>query len=230
MNLRGGGRFTGAVAAASWSTMRNVHVEGNIISIGECVGGLTAQASAPISESSFTGGGSSGGSWGGIAGDAYASITKCRANVNIAAEGYMNTMYKYLGGIAGTAMYSANVGLPVAIEDCGVTGAITDNVGYADVGGITSMLANGATVSRCFNAAVLNAKRASSSKTDNSTGGIVAWSREATVKDCYNAGTIMKSGTSEMVGGIVGYLSVGYVYSSTTGNTTMEYMSTTRAR
>ena len=226
VNLRGGGRFTGAVAAASWSTMRNVHVEGNIISIGECVGGLTAQASAPISESSFTGGGSSGGSWGGIAGDAYASITKCRANVNIAAVGYMNTMYKYLGGIAGTAMYSANVGLPVAIEDCGVTGAITDNVGYANVGGITSLLANGATVSRCFNAAVLNAKHASSSETDNPTGGIVAWSREATVKDCYNAGTIMKSGTSEMVGGIVGYLSVSYVFSSTTGNTTMEYMST----
>lgn len=221
------GRYAACVAAQSWSTMTNVKAEGTVTSRGECAGGLTAWSSAPISEGSFTGTITSGGTVGGIAGEAYASISHSRVNANLAAVGYMSTMYKYVGGIAGTVMYSANVMLPVSVTDCYVQGQVSGNLGYANVGGITALLANGATISRCFNTASISAKRAAGSESDNPAAGIVAWSREGAVTDCYNAGTIVKTGDSEMVGGIVGYLSVGYQYSTDSG-TSMLYQTEVR--
>lgn len=223
VNVKGGGRYTSSLIGQSWSALDNVHIQGSINSTGECVGGIVATSSAPINNCSFDGDGTSGGSWGGIAGDAFASITRSHAKVDIAAVGYISTLYKYLGGISGTAMYSGNVNLPVEISDCYVEGTITDRLGYANVGGITSTLANGATIKRCFNTATLSAKRIESSDTDNPCAGIAGWAREGSITDCYNAGTIMKSGNSDMVAGIVGYLSVGYVY-STGSSTRMEYM------
>lgn len=214
VDLKGGGRYTGALAGESWSTLDNVHVEGQIVSTGELVGGIVGNNCAPISNSSFTGGGTSGGTWGGIAGDTYASISRSHSNVNIAAVGYLNSMYHHLGGIAGSAMVSASVNLPVEIGDCYVQGTITDRLGYAQVAGITATLANGATIARCFNTASLSAKRLESRETDDPCGGIVGFAREGSVRDCYNAGTIVKTGTSDMVGGIVAYLSVGYVMST----------------
>ncbi len=221
------GRYAACVAAQSWSTMTNVKAEGTVTSRGECAGGLTAWSSAPVSEGSFSGTITSGGTVGGIAGEAYASISHSRVNANLAAVGYMSTMYKYVGGIAGTVMYSANVMLPVSVTDCYVQGQVSDNLGYANVGGITALLANGATIARCFNTASISAKRVAGSESDNPAAGIVAWSREGSVTDCYNAGTVVKSGNSEMVGGIVGYLSVGYQYSTDSG-TSMLYQTEVR--
>lgn len=211
------GRYAGALAAQSWSTMDNVHVEATITSRGECAGGLAAWSSAPINESSFKGTISSGGTVGGIAGETYASISKSRVNGSLASIGYMNSLYKYVGGIAGTAMYSSNVNLPVAITDCYVAGQVADNLGYASVGGITALIANGATIARCFNTAAISAKRITGSETDSPAAGILGWARDGSVTDCYNSGTIIKTGTSENVGGIVGYLSVGYQYSTDSG-------------
>lgn len=214
VDLKGGGRFTGAFAAESWSTLTNVHVEGKIVSTGEVVGGIVANNCAPIDQSSFTGEGTSGGTWGGIAGDTYASITRSHTNVNIATIGYMSSLYHHLAGIAGTAMVSGTVMLPVEISDCYVQGTLTDRLGYAQTAGIVATLANGATITRCFNTASISAKRLAGRETDDPTGGIVGFAREGSVTDCYNAGTIVKSGESDMVGGVVAYLSVGYITTS----------------
>lgn len=216
----GSGMNVGTLAGVNNATLDNIHVTNAIVrSTGELAGGIAAQTNAPILNSSVQAAVSSYGSVGGIVADAYATIKGCHTDVTLSLNGYISSMSHQAGGIAGSLMNSASVGLQANIEDCYTEGTITDNVGQGMMGGITGMIANGSWVRRCFNLATLNGQRLASSEYDNYTAGIVGWSREGGITDCYNAGTIMKSGISEYNGGIVGYIAVGYQTSSGAGLT-----------
>ncbi len=210
-NISGSGMYVSTLVGLNNATLDNIHVTNAVVkSQGEMAGGIAAQTNAPILNSSAQGTLSSYGSVGGIAADAFATIKGCHTDVNISLNGYINGLYHMAGGITGAIMNSAKIGLQANIEDCYVMGTITDNIGQGMMGGITGQTANGTWVMRCFNTATVSGKRLASSEYDNYTAGIVGWAREGGIRDCYNAGTIMKSGTSEFVGGIVGYIAVGY--------------------
>lgn len=218
----GSGMYVGTLIGANNALLDNIHVTNAVVTAtGEMAGGIAAQTNAGIINSSVQGNISSYGSVGGIVADAFAAIKNCHTDVDLVLNGNISSLYRQAGGITGSIMISGNVGLQANIEDCYVAGTIVDNAGQGMMGGITGLMANGSWVRRCFNTATLNGKRLDSSEYDNYTAGIVGWTRDGGITDCYNAGTIMKSGTSEYNGGIVGYIAVGYMTSSGQGLTMM---------
>ncbi len=214
VNITSGGLYTAGLVAYNAGDIDNVTVSGSIVSKGEIAGGIAAQSLGNVSNSKVTASISSYGNVGGIVGYNFGCISKCATDAVLDIKGYLDASYHAIGGITGTTMQAAAVGIKPVISDCYVAGHISDSRGMGIVGGISGMIANGAELVRCFNVAAISAQRLATSEGDNATGGIAGWTREGAITNCYNAGTIVKSGTSEYVGGIVGYQNVGYVTSS----------------
>ncbi len=180
---------------------------------GGIVGALTKGGS--ITDCSFSGSITSAGSGAGIAAQVMdAAVARCSARVNVTLDGASSSMAnKECAGIVGT-------GIRATVEDCYVSGTLTDALGYGYIGGVAGYLTQ-SSLARSFNTAAISAKRAvlgsatSTTDGDTHTGGLVGYISGTEVTDCYNSGTIIKSDRSENVGGLVGYLGVGY--SSTSG-------------
>lgn len=212
--IMGNGDCVGLLAGMSFGTVENVHVSKSLVDgNGTSVGGLTASASGKFRNCSFSGTVNSTGNTGAITGELVnGSITDCHAQANVIADGVVSTSYTKLGGIVGIA-------LRATIDKCWMSGTISDKVGYHDIGGIAAYSSDNE-ITNCFNMAAIQAKRAafgssgSSDDGDTHTGGIAGSVMETKVHNCYNAGTIIKPDQSDMVGGIVGFLSVKYVSTS----------------
>ncbi len=216
LTLRSSGATLGAICSTSYGKISNCHVSGRLVGTGEVMGGIVGQSVGTIEGCSFTGNIDGAGSIAGIAGLNYGQISKCHTLGTVELSGMNSSMYHQAAGIA-AQMLTPKDSPRASITDCYVGGAISDNYGFSPVGGIVCLAAQ-STVERCFNAATISALHRNT-ENDIYAGGVAAWSQGATIKDCFNAGTVIKSlGTgvegSEMVGGIVGYLSVSYTYSS----------------
>lgn len=215
VNLKSGGSHLGALAGYCGATVENVNVNGIIASTGEMAGGIVAQAMHNITSCTFHGDVSGYGDVAGIAADSYATTSKCSVEANLTLLSY-SSMYHMLGGIVGSLVYSNAVSLPALVKDCSTSGYFQDAYGKGMVGGVVGLLGNGAEVQTSFNTATLYAQRLDGTDSDTSTGGVVAWASAGAITNCYNAGTILKSGTSDNTGGVIGYISVSYVFSGGT--------------
>lgn len=217
MVLRSSGATLGAVCSTSYGTITDCHVSARLVGTGEVMGGIVGQSVGKIDGCSFSGTIDGAGCIAGIAGLNYGQISNCHTIGTIQLTGMNSSMYHQAAGIAGqmiTPLDSATA----SITDCYVGGAVSDSYGYSGVGGVVCLAAK-STVERCFNTAAVSSYHRNT-ENDIYAGGIAAWAQAATIRDCFNAGTVIKSlGTgvkgSEMVGGIVGYLSVSYTYTST---------------
>ncbi len=206
------GNYVGVLAGTSAAEINKIIVLSGIVdSDGELGGGIVGGSTAgSISECSFTGTVTSTGSAAGIVGQAIGTkITSCDVRANITIDGVKSSMANKEGaGIVGTALRCEMTG-------CYVSGVITDAMGYGYLGGLAGY-ASGSKITDSFNSAVISAKRASfgsigsSDNGDTNTGGLVGYISSTEMSDCYNAGTILKTDRSDNVGGLVGYLGVGY--------------------
>lgn len=211
------GNYMGVVAGMSNGVIDNITVERSIVDCnGEIGGGIIGTAGAGgVSNSSFLGSVTSVGSAAGIIGQSIGAYVKnCNVKANIILDGAQSGLSnKECGGIIGTALRSD-------IDCCFVSGVLEDKLGYGYIGGIAAY-ASTSNITNSFNTAAISAKRASfgsagsANDGDTHTGGLVGYISNTVMTDCYNSGTIVKSDRSEYVGGIVGYLGVGY--SSTSG-------------
>lgn len=217
------GENIGIVAGESAGTISGVNITSCVVDCnGELGGGIVGNllAQSVVENCSFSGSVTTAGSVGGIAAEAVeATIKNCVVKANLTVDAYTSVMYNsQCGGILGTGFRKC------LISDCYVSGTITDKVGYAYTGGICAYL-GGSEVRRCFNTAPISAKRAqmgsmqSPDDGDTHTGGLVGYISDSKLYDSYNAGMIMKSESSKLVGGLVAYLGVGY--STTSGQPTV---------
>lgn len=199
----------GTIAGFSDGTISNCHVTSTSLhSDGTIAGGIAGGSRGTISDCSFTGSVTVIGSGGGIAGQAYGDIVRCSVRANLTTDGYVGSTARDIAGIAGLFFRGT-------MEDCWMSGTVTDEYGMAVTGGLVGRI-SAATVRGCHSVAAIQAKRLASAD-DNYTGGLAAYASDATIEDSWFSGTIIKSGTSEYVGGLVGYLGVGYSTSSATG-------------
>ena len=206
----------GIAAATSAGTIRGITVNSSGVDCnGELGGGIVGEVTGgSVSNCSFTGSITTVGSGAGIAAEAMnAAISDCHVRANITIDGAQSSYSNKEGaGIAGTI-------LRTSITRCSMTGTLTDALGYSHLGGIAGY-AGQSTITECFNIAPLSAKRAvqgsmqSPKDGETYTGGIVGYTSGTDITDCYNSGLILKSDRSDCVGGIAGYLAVGYSFSS----------------
>lgn len=209
------GNYLGVLAGTSAGDVDNITVLSGIVDCNGLVGGgvVGFATGGSISNCSFTGNVTSTGCAGGIVAQASKTfVSSCDVRANITIDGMKSTQYKYCGGVVGLMLDSE-------VSQCGVSGMISDALGYACVGGLVGNSTRGK-ISESFNTAVISAKRVSMGTPggddgDTNTGGLVGYISDSDMTDCYNSGTILKTDRSEKVGGLVGYLGVGY--SSTSG-------------
>ncbi|MDE7115047.1 MAG: hypothetical protein K2O56_01305, partial [Muribaculaceae bacterium] len=205
----------GVLAGTSYGDVSNVIVNLGIVDCNGVQGGgiVGYSAGGSIANCSYSGNVSSMTTGGGIAGTLNkTTVTSCDVKANITIDGAKSGLGAVAGGgIAGYSAYSE-------ISGCYVSGTIADAVGWSTLGGVAGWLSS-SKVSESFNTAAISAKRVSfgtptGGDDDTCTGGIIGITSNSEVTDCYNSGTIMKTDKSEKVGGVVGYLSVGYSFTS----------------
>lgn len=224
--FRGSGANIGVIAAVAYGTIRNCNVSARLVTTSETTGGIAGQLNGSIENCTFSGSIDGTGTIGGIAGICFGSIAKSSTLATIEMTGQNSSLYCQAAGIAGQLL-TPKGSKASKISDCHVSGSIADSYGFNIVGGIVGLSAQGEIV-RSFNTAAITSLRRDSER-DNYAGGVAAWSSGSIITDCFNAGSISRSlGTgvsgSEMVGGIVGYLSVSYTLSQT--GTTINNVST----
>lgn len=221
--LTGTGLYLGAVAATNYGTISNVTVSNATIDgNGEVCGGIVGVVQGgTIAGCSFTGTVKTVATGAAIAGyaisngDVLSNITDCHAQAIVSVDGYESAYNNYqAGGLVGIAMRTN-------ILRCYYSGILEDLIGRHYMGGITGY-ASSASIRESFNTAAIMAKRVSfgsgipgADDGDTETGGLVGYISGGEIIDSYNAGTILKTDKSNNVGGLVGYLGVGY--SSTSG-------------
>lgn len=189
-----GGTVVGQLAG----TVDNVHVTGGSYNatISGFKGGLVGNlvGGGYVLNSSYSGSMSCVNTFAAIVGQNYGVVRNCWSDATLTAQLESQT---FTGGIVGVALGSmAGEGKPqVEISDCYYFGTLSSANG--NCGGI---LGNGqqVVVERCWNAGYI--------QSGNYTGGLAGQLTDATVKDCYNSGTVYNQSTSA-VGGLVGYLS-----------------------
>ena len=125
---------------------------------------------------------------GGVVGDNSGTVENCYNTGNISGNS--------VGGVVGD-----NRG---TVENCYNTGNISglDSGTGNRVGGVVGWNDSGATVENCYNTGSVNVSGNSSA-----VGGVVGCNQGGSVQNCYNTGTVtgLDSGTSNYVGGVVGW-------------------------
>ncbi len=209
------GSNIGVLAGTSYGNISNVKVNLGIVDCNGSMGGgvIGAAWGGSIVGCSYSGNVTSLTTAGGIAGyTRNTTVSACDVKANITVDGAKSSLGTQSGGgLVGISYLSE-------ISGCLVSGTISDAVGWSALGGLVGRL-NGSKVSESFNTAAISAKRVSfgtpsGGDDDTFTGGIIGHTSDSEVSDCYNSGTIMKTDKSECVGGIVGYLGVGYSFTS----------------
>jgi hypothetical protein len=222
--ITGQGNYVAVLSGVSDGTISNITIENvSLVTSGNLTAGITAFGNGSISDININGGTISGqGSVGGVVGQFYGNLTNCAVKANLYLTGYISATYFDLGGIAGalsTKNYDQEGVVKSKMQYCYVSGQIVDSYGYGCVGGLVGRLFS-ADMSDCFNTATISAKRYDVYGDDTYTGGLAADVHNAVVENCYNAGTIIKTDTSNGVGGLIGY----YSYSLTTSSLTGSYL------
>ncbi len=220
-NLTGSGSYVGIVAGYSGGAIDSVNVVASSINVsGATVGGLAGYARGPIRDASFQGTIIGGGTEGGLAGFAVSEVTRSHATANIGLSTLFSSSDNYAAGLV--AVLESTTYTTAKMSECWFSGQIVDRTGGSHVGGLVSSMMS-ATMERCFNVGVISTSQGSGQRYDHQTGGLIATVMDSKVSDSYNAGTIMKSGSSDGVGGIVGY--VGMVMVSGQGATELSTFS-----
>lgn len=206
------GDYIGIIAGLNNGRIEGCNVTACIVhSDGLVAGGVAGGSLGVIDNCHFTGSVTSIGSAAGIVGQAYGDIKSCTASGTFTIDGYVSSVARDAAGIAGLLMNGT-------MSDCWSTGVVQDTYGMGSTAGLISR-SNNATVSRCFSTVAISAKRISSDpNNDTHTGGLTGYTSSSKFDDCFFAGTIVKSNSSENVGGLCGYLGVGY--QSTSGGPT----------
>ncbi len=151
------GNYVGILAGTSYADISNITITSSVVDCdGEIGGGVVGQAlGGSIAGCSFTGNIMSKGSGGGISGYTHsATISSCDVRTNITIDGASAVMSSVVGGgIVGKAFSSE-------ISKCQVAGVISDEIGYACLGGLVGYSFS-TVISESFNTAAISAKRAS---------------------------------------------------------------------
>ena len=207
VQIEGEGDFLGTIVGLTKGTISNCGVSATAVrSTGIVAGGIAGGlVEGSIAGSTFSGIVQSYGTAAGIVGQMKGAVNGCTVKANVKVVGYITSDAAEAAGIAG----AVSIG---SISDCQVAGTVTDSYGAAATGGLVGRCYK-LTANRSFNTALIQAKRLTLYN-DTYTGGLVAFASTSDFTDCYNAGTILKSGTSNCTGGLVGYLSVGYLSST----------------
>ena len=149
-----------------------------------------------------------------------AVIQNLIVNAQVTASGY--------GSTYGTAGLVGQIYGPTTIENCGVTGTITNtysSYSSVNVGGMVGYLYDALTLANCYSTADVIAISTSYS---TAVGGLVggAGSYTLTAENCYAAGTVTAGSSSvTKIGGFAGSLTKSSLtncyYNSATGNATL---------
>lgn len=223
--LSSSGTNAGAIAGTCKGTIDNVTVTessltGNIELLGGIVGGIIE---GQISNTSFSGNLKGNGSVAGIAGQSLTTaFDNCHTRAIITNSGYYSSSCRDAGGIVGAANGST-------ITGCTSAGIIQDTAGYALSGGIAGRILGESIVKTSVSTmaiqATANSTMGGQSPTNCYQGGLFGFAYESEVHDCLSSSYIFQNSAvaANNAGGIVGYLSVAYSFSSTSGNE-MKYL------
>lgn len=194
-NVKGGGYYTGAVAALCYGTVENCRVEGSTVtSAGRYVGAVAGQAATltgcTVDNCEVY---AAAGNGGGVCGFVSKKIanSRCRST-QLFAGGADETPS---GGVAAVLYQGA---VAEACYFSGVIDAIHYNSTNLQIGGCFGSVVLG-TVNACFSTATISAQGS-----DAAVGGVVG-ALAGTVTNCYNIGRVMDS-SSKYTGGVVGYV------------------------
>ena len=208
--VKGAGKYNAALAGYSKGLIENCQISGTVNSTGQIAGGIVGASEGVIKNSSFAGTVSGWGSVGGLAGNLYGGMSNCHAVATVKLAGIINNLDEDCGGLAGEA-YSMALDKEGNRTDCYIAdsyfaGVITDENGLGYTGGLVGFAVN-MRLERSFNTGMISATTGSE---DRGSGGLVGLASTVTATDCYNAGTILRSGNTKGAGGLAGYLSVSY--------------------
>ncbi len=207
-NISTGGNYTGTVAGWCSGTMTNITVEGSVIKATDyCAAGVVGYFNGPKLENcvftgSITGAGENAGIVGTIAGQAVGS--RLQAHGSITVTSLPNTIWKSIGGVAGTALPGKDC--QALITDCYSDMQLTSKVPSPYVGGVVGSILE-ATVQRSFNAGPISAvSETSGTTTKGAVGGVAGNIYGGEMYDCYNGNIVINSAASNNVGGVIGYV------------------------
>lgn len=203
------GSYLGTICGYNYGKIDNCNITSAVLdNDGSCVGGFSGLSSGDITNCSFNGQVTGKGSAGGIVGQASCNIENCYVKGYVITDGYVSLCFDN-GGIAGVLQSGT-------MKNCWMTGLINEYYGRSSAGGLVGRCIS-STVENCFTTALIYAKRTytdTSGGGDNYTGGLLGYTYNSVMNNCFSSSTIVKSGTSEFCGGIVGYIAVGYQTSS----------------
>ncbi len=187
----------GVVAGENDGTVSGITVsDGYVGNAAFYGGGILGMNSGIIANSSYSGTVEGESMIGGVAGVTYGTISESWSDATVT----LSAKSGYAGGVAGSSSRPTSV-----ITGCHFTGSVTDAYGGGNIGGILGYVYK-STVARCWNGGQVNSSYTASHK--GYVGGIAGRMVGATASDDYNSG-IVRSFTSDMVGGITGSLETG---------------------
>lgn len=225
LNVSGTGARMGGLVGEMNGDVSNVHLTNSVLTTkGDMLGGIAGYSRGTVDKCSYSGSITGVNYVGGMVAFNLYRITNCWSDALIYANGKGNNNVNSVGGIVGTHYTNSSLPGRATVSECWFGGIIDDANGYSKTSGIAAYCTN-SVVEKCLNIGIISGSNANNNATpddydssltgttiyDNSTGGICATINTNTlVTDCVNAGTILKSKTSNRVGGIVGYISLGY--------------------
>lgn len=154
-------------------------------------GGVIGMNYGPVANVSYSGSVIGESMVGGVLGVSYGTLSNAWSDATVSSS----LKGAYIGGVCGSASR-----ITTLFENCYFTGAVADNFGGSNIGGIIGYMDKG-TIKNCWNGGQVN-----SSFKDAHTGaagGIVGYINGGVVLDSHNSG-IIRSFTSDIVGGIIG--------------------------
>ena len=210
LNLESSGEYAGGLVAQSYGPVTNVHVSGTIAHHNSYGGGIAGgMYRSEVKDCSFSGKITGMGSTGGLVGitrGTHVHDSQVDASVNFG--GYYNQFYRGVGGLVGNTLDALQSGVLLSktvIEDCSMTGSITDQDGRGQIGGLVGDM-NGGEMRRCLNTAPISGQATDSR--NGIVGGIVGMTYNARVMDCITTNEIINNVSTKatQVGGIVGQM------------------------
>lgn len=208
LKLESYGENAGGLVALSYGPVSNVHVSGTINHHNSYGGGIVGgMYRGELKNCSFSGNISGMGSTGGLVGITRGThVHDCQVDAGVTFSGYYNPFYRGVGGLVGNTLDALSSGVLLSktvIEDCSMTGTITDQDGRGQIGGLVGDM-NGGKMRRCLNTAPIKGQATNSR--NGIVGGIVGLTYNARVMDCITTNEIINnvSGEATQVGGIVG--------------------------
>ena len=201
-----------------------INVKRSVLSTQAEVAGVMAGMSiGSISDCRVEASVSGYGANGGIVGYNCGEIGNSHFSGQMSMSGALSTSYRHIAGIAAQNISSSSNGLKGNIHDCSVAGTITDNIGYAYIGGVVgvshgSRTEDPAKIARCINTATLSSVgldwATDPTLPKSYCGGVVAYMASTEMTDCANGGLIIESSQPKVfTGGVVGIASLSFISS-----------------